>query len=276
MSSCCCLGERTRTVGRRAGDFCISRQTSYHLARRYRDEGEAGLADRSRRPKQSPARTPAVMERLVLSAREAHPHWSGRKIAQRLRDLGHPAVPSPGTITEVLRRHHRLDPADSAARERPQRFERVRPNELWQMDFKGHSPLPRAAAVSSADAGQAGAVPPHAGDRGDRAGQLRRSDAVSAPVRFWREMYNEERPHEALGLKTPIAPYQPSRREFPKRSGRMTMVRARCCAGLTTPVGCVSEAGRSSSAGPLLAARLRCVRPCRTGVRGVFRLPQGG
>ena len=34
--------------------FAISQTTGYELARRYRQEGEAGLADRSRRPHHSP------------------------------------------------------------------------------------------------------------------------------------------------------------------------------------------------------------------------------
>lgn len=43
----------------------------------------------------------------------------------------------------MLRRHGRLDAALSAAPAQPQRFEWALPNELWQMDFKGHFPLPR-------------------------------------------------------------------------------------------------------------------------------------
>jgi transposase InsO family protein len=46
-------------------------------------------------------------------------------------------VPAPSTITEILRRHGKLE---QRAGEHPgpyQRFERKEPNELWQMDFKG-------------------------------------------------------------------------------------------------------------------------------------------
>jgi transposase InsO family protein len=133
-------GVNRRELCRRYG---VSPQTGYELARRYRLEGDAGLVDRSRRPKRSPRRASEAMESLVLSVRDAHPAWGGRKISRRLRDLGHPGVPSASTITEVLRRHQRLDAAESAAREQPQRFEREAPNELWQMDFKGHFPTAR-------------------------------------------------------------------------------------------------------------------------------------
>ncbi len=131
-------GANRRELCRRFG---VSPQTGYTLARRYRLEGEAGLEDRSRRPHRSPERTPAAMEELVLGLRDKHPSWGGRKIRRRLRDLGHSEVPSAGTITAILHRHALIDPAASALRERPQRFERAAPNELWQMDFKGHFPL---------------------------------------------------------------------------------------------------------------------------------------
>ena len=46
-------------------------------------------------------------------------------------------MPSASTITEILRRHDKLDAA-AAGPARWCRFERAGPNELWQMDFKGH------------------------------------------------------------------------------------------------------------------------------------------
>jgi transposase InsO family protein len=120
--------------------FNISPTTGYALAARYRQEAEAGLADRSRRPQRSPDRTTPAMAALVLAVRDEHPVWGGRKIRRRLEDLGHDGVPSASTITAVLHRHQRIDEAARAAREWPQRFERAAPNELWQMDYKGHFP----------------------------------------------------------------------------------------------------------------------------------------
>lgn len=133
-------GVNRRELCRRFG---ISPQTGYTLARRYREAGDGGLVDRSHRPHQPAGRTAAEMETLVVSVRDQHPVWGGRKIARRLRDQGHESVPSASTVTAVLRRHDRLDAVASAARTPPQRFEREAPNELWQMDFKGHFPLTR-------------------------------------------------------------------------------------------------------------------------------------
>jgi len=118
--------------------FGISRDTGHRLLRRHAALGAAGLADGSRRPHHSPLRASGEMEARVLEVRAAHPAWGGRKIARRLRDLGVECVPAPSTVIEILRRHGRLDPAQSASRRPFQRFERGEPNALWQMDFKGH------------------------------------------------------------------------------------------------------------------------------------------
>ena len=54
-----------------------------------------------------------------------------------LQDEGHAYVPSASTITEILRRHDKLE-EDECRKHKPcQRFEYENPNDLWQMDFKG-------------------------------------------------------------------------------------------------------------------------------------------
>ncbi len=123
--------------------FGISRQTGHLYLRRYREAGAEGLEPRSSRPHVSPRRTPEAMETRILDLREAHPRWGGRKLARRLIDLGVTDVPRASTVTEVLRRHDKLDPTETARRLAPVRFEREAPNEMWQMDFKGHFALDR-------------------------------------------------------------------------------------------------------------------------------------
>ncbi len=118
--------------------FGISRQTGHLYLRRYKEAGEAGLEDRSSRPLHSPARLASEIEGRIVALRAEHPCWGGRKLARRLRDMGVEGVPAASTVTEVLRRHGKLDPAESQQRLTPQHFERSAPNELWQMDFKGH------------------------------------------------------------------------------------------------------------------------------------------
>ena len=119
--------------------FGIIRKTGYKWIARFKEEGESGLADRSRRPKKSPSKSSKKTESIVLKLREKHPQWGGRKLRQRLLDLNHLNVPSASTITSILGRHGLLSELDGAGdRHALQRFERESPNELWQMDFKGH------------------------------------------------------------------------------------------------------------------------------------------
>jgi transposase InsO family protein len=123
--------------------FGISRPTGYKWLHRYVSEGQTGLADQSRRPHHSPNRTAAEVETAITALRQKHPAWGGRKLKQRLLDLGHRSLPAPSTITSILARHELLDPQESTKHRAFQRFEHAAPNELWQMDFKGDFALPR-------------------------------------------------------------------------------------------------------------------------------------
>lgn len=118
--------------------FGISRSNGYKWLARYRAGGREGLADLSRRPHHSPARSDATLEATVVAVRGRHPAWGGRKIQAVLCREGVEDVPAASTITEILRRHGCLADRDAAHPGRYQRFERAAPNELWQMDFKGH------------------------------------------------------------------------------------------------------------------------------------------
>jgi len=120
--------------------FGVARSNGYKWLDRHRLEGEAGLVDRSRKPRSSPTRTADLLEAAVLRVRdESNGAWGGRKIGKVLEREGlTPTALAASTITEVLRRHGRLE---RSAGEHPgpcRRFERAEPNELWQMDFKGH------------------------------------------------------------------------------------------------------------------------------------------
>jgi transposase InsO family protein len=118
--------------------FGISRKTAYKWLKRYQEQGESGLADRSRRPHHSPRRSPVEVEAAVVKVRCNHPAWGGRKIKAYLERKGHHSLPSPSTITEILRRNDRID-AEEARKHRPfHRFEMEQANQLWQMDFKGY------------------------------------------------------------------------------------------------------------------------------------------
>jgi transposase InsO family protein len=131
-------GANVRSLCRRFG---ISPTTGYKWLERWCVEGMAGLQEQSRRPQNSPLRSAAATENAVLSMRAEHPAWGGRKIARRLKDLGHEAVPAPSTVTAILKRHGIELGTLGGGQSAFTRFERARPNELWQMDFKGHVAL---------------------------------------------------------------------------------------------------------------------------------------
>jgi transposase InsO family protein len=78
------------------------------------------------------------VEARVLAVRTDHPVWGGRKIRRVLQDDGVAEAPSASTITDILRRHGRLDGPGTGETRHWTRFEHAEPNDLWQMDFKGH------------------------------------------------------------------------------------------------------------------------------------------
>lgn len=135
----CGLGGRS--VAECCRRFGISRKTGCKWLARAR-AGE-DLADRSRRPRCSPRRTQESVERIIVEARDAHPVWGARKLRAWLAARTAVTLPSASTISVILARHGRITPEASAAATPWQRFERERPNELWQMDFKGHVGMTR-------------------------------------------------------------------------------------------------------------------------------------
>lgn len=115
--------------------FGVSRKTGYKWLQRYRGGGSAALEDRSRRPHRSPGQVVASVAETVLALRR-QTAWGGAKLRLRLQQLGHRQVPAASTCTEIVRRADLLKKEPAAG---PlQRFERAQPNELWQMDHKGH------------------------------------------------------------------------------------------------------------------------------------------
>ena len=119
--------------------FGISRKTGYKWRRRYQETGVSGLADQSRRPQHSPRLSQPTLEQQVLAVRDQY-GWGARKIKTCLeRDGQGPLAKS--TVHKILRRHKRLTNSAEPVSRPYQRFEQERPNQLWQMDFKGHYQL---------------------------------------------------------------------------------------------------------------------------------------
>ena len=130
----------------------VSRATCYKWIRRFNAEGEAGLLDRSSRPRTCPGAIGPKAEREILAARRRLKRGPHHLAAV----LGRPR----STIYGVLRRHGRgrLDHTDRPTGV-PIRYERERPGELVHIDVKklgrippggGHRMLGRSTATRRA------------------------------------------------------------------------------------------------------------------------------
>ena len=118
--------------------FGIGRTCGYKLLKRFLLEGDAGLEERSRKPLASPMRSAAAAEAAVVALRQRHPAWGGRKISKRLEGEHDVAA---STVTGILRRHGMELGRFGGGAKAFTRFEHKAPNDLWQMDFKGHVPM---------------------------------------------------------------------------------------------------------------------------------------
>jgi transposase InsO family protein len=121
--------------------FGVSRKTAYKWRKRFALDGQAGLSDLSRRPKNSPRQTSPAIEARLLEVRREHPAWGPRKLRRYLANRQVPDLPSPSTIEAILGRHGLIGSEESQKHSPLTRFEYPEPNALWQMDFKGHFPL---------------------------------------------------------------------------------------------------------------------------------------
>jgi len=101
-----------------------SRQVVRKWVARYRAEGEAGLEDRSRRPRTSPRQTPPAWEQAVLQARQ-ETGLGRRRLALYLQRCG--ISLSPHTIRHILRRH-------GCSSRRPRRQSVYPAHWAWEVD----------------------------------------------------------------------------------------------------------------------------------------------
>lgn len=117
-------------------EYGISRPTGDKWIARYQ-AGES-LEDRRRTPIRSPGKTPEAVEERIVQYRKAHPAIGAKKIRRILENQGQQELPSVSTINRILERNHLITREASLAARPQQRFEKRRPNEMWQADYKGH------------------------------------------------------------------------------------------------------------------------------------------
>lgn len=286
-----CEGANIRQLCRR---FQISPTTGYKWLDRHAQHAAQGLTDQCRRPHHSPTRSLPDVEAAILAVRNDHPKWGARKIKRVLEDQGASELPAASTVHAILVRHGQIAPQASQAHQPWQRFEHAAPNDLWQMDFKGHFPLDQGRchpltvlddhsryalclgalsnegfeatqqrliqsfrryglpARMSMDNGSPWGEPgrytrfelwlmrlgikvshsrpyhPQTQGKDERFHRTLKAEVLQdqrfrdlfhAQQAFdaWLPIYNRRRPHEALGMATPITRYEPSRRCYPEK-----------------------------------------------------------
>ena len=117
-------------VRRAAERYDVSWPTANRWAQRYRELGEAGMADRSSRPHSSPNKTPQPVVRKIV-----HLRWK-----QRLGpvEIGFRVGCAPSTVHAVLVRCriNRLSHIDRVSGEPIRRYEHDHPGSLIHVDVK--------------------------------------------------------------------------------------------------------------------------------------------
>jgi transposase InsO family protein len=113
----------------------ISRDTFYKYRRRWKEEGPAGLVERSRRPHTSPNMISVEVEDEIVRLRKTLPLDNGAQtIAYHLERSGWP-VPAVITIHRALERRGMIvAQPEKRPRSAWRRFEWPHPNDAWQID----------------------------------------------------------------------------------------------------------------------------------------------
>lgn len=140
--------EGVKSLSQLALDFNISRKTAHKWVERYREQGEAGLLDHSRRPLQSPQETAPEEVAAVLALKQKYPYWGARKLHVLLSREKGEKVPSPSSVQRILKRNNQIQESPPAPKHSEVgRFQREVPNALWQMDFTAYFTLPSGQKV---------------------------------------------------------------------------------------------------------------------------------
>jgi Transposase and inactivated derivatives len=123
--------------------FGISEKTGHKWLARFKEEGRAGLSDRSHAPHESPHKIRDAVRREIISLREQHPTWGPRKLRVILARRS-PSIhwPAPSSIGELLRREGHVKASrrskNNVGLSIDSGLTQARaPNDVWTTDFKG-------------------------------------------------------------------------------------------------------------------------------------------
>jgi len=113
----------------------VSKHTLYAWKKRFEVEGPAGLMDKPRGGPQG-SRLSDLTKRTILMLKESNPNWGCQRISDML--VRGPALPaSPSAVAKVLQEagYTMAEVPTAPHPQRETRFERAKPNSLWQTDL---------------------------------------------------------------------------------------------------------------------------------------------
>jgi transposase len=113
----------------------VSKHTLYKWKQLFDQQGPAGLMDKPRGATRG-SRLPEVTKRTILMLKQQHPEWGCQRISDLL--VRGPALPaSASAVARVLHEagYERVEEATRPHQPKRCRFERAKPNELWQTDL---------------------------------------------------------------------------------------------------------------------------------------------
>ena len=94
-----------------ADRFSISRKTAHKWINRYLEQGPAGLAEQSRRPRSCPWQTDPGIADEIVALREKHPSWGPKKLLDVMgRREPTRSLPSIPTAARILSREGLIKP----------------------------------------------------------------------------------------------------------------------------------------------------------------------
>ena len=126
--------------------YGVSRQSVHTWLVRYRQEGIAGLEDRSHQVHHHPWRIPAEAEELICELRRGHPKWGPRRLVFEMGRRGHQVTRS--TVYRTLVRNSLVEPKSRRRRRKDyRRWERSVAMELWQLDVTASAFLTNGTEV---------------------------------------------------------------------------------------------------------------------------------
>jgi transposase len=186
-------------------DFGISRKTGYKIFTRYKDQGLEALCDRSRRPVRYANQLPPQIENQIVTLKREKPHWGARKIRELLvrRLAGEVRIPAKSTIHAVLHRHGLVK-----GMRRPRSRAQGTP-----LSRRASRPTICGVPTSRASSSSATAMHLTLKQEATRPPGMNSLQQQARFDDFVRE-FNNERPHEALAMKTPGEIYSPSPRPY--------------------------------------------------------------